>query len=197
MLDYSVSSISTLLKQASKSQVRKLLRQFRCRSNKDVEGFLHRLALKFENANISRTYVILNEEEASEKETLLMGYFTLSSNKAIDISQVSPVNKEFIFGYKEDNPQKYRNFTAAYLIGQVGRNDRYSSNELPGSVIFDEIYLIIYQSLVLTGGRLILLECKDELLNYYKHIGFRSIKNDDTELNRLIRRTDELFIEEL
>lgn len=61
----------------------------------------------------------------------------------------------------------------AYLIGQLGRCDSYSSVQLPGKDILDECYNAISTAARIVGGNLIVLECRENMFsNFYEGQGF-------------------------
>lgn len=69
-------------------------------------------------------------------------------------------------------------YAPAYLIAQIGKNDRY--NILNKYEIMNECREQIKNAINIVGGRIVILECYDELIDYYKENGFilYSDKND-------------------
>jgi len=64
-----------------------------------------------------------------------------------------------------------------YLIGQLGKNDRFWNN-ITGSEILQMAIDIICYANELVGGRIILIEAMDneKLINFYKKNGFKILQ---------------------
>lgn len=61
----------------SKQLVLKLLTDFSCPLNKDVEAFLHKKAYDFERVGMSRTYLVYAQKH-KEDALKLCGFYSLS-----------------------------------------------------------------------------------------------------------------------
>ncbi len=193
MIRYSVVPLADYIQEFGETSYYKLINDFKVEKDNDVQNFLNNHALSFDRENIGKTYLIINVDWANEENrNELAGYFTLANNKAIDVSDMTKSAKRRFFGSAAGYID--RNQEGAFLIGQLARNDKYNKNELPGDIILKEIYLIISNLVEKAGGRIIVLECKEELRTYYESKGFRYIKTNSQELNILIRRTDEIKI---
>ncbi len=74
----------------------------------------------------------------------------------------------------------HSNIIPFYLIGQLGRNNKYTSVELSGKTILSYIFDTIDKVHTIIGGRLILAECKDvpQLRSFYENNGFTYFQND-------------------
>jgi len=80
----------------------------------------------------------------------------------------------------------------AFLIGQLGRDTRYTQEDLAGKKMLEDCYGLINSARDIVGGRLILLECKpiDKLCNYYESEGFIDITEYADGLKQYIRFFD-------
>ena len=63
-----------------------VLSRFRNSKDSDIEEFLNRKALMYEERHWCSTYVLVNEERFMSGDTWIEGYFTLS-NKVIEIGE--------------------------------------------------------------------------------------------------------------
>ena len=77
-----------------------------------------------------------------------------------------------------------------YLIGQIGRSDKYNHDDLPGKIILRECYSRIESARKIVGGNLLLLECHEKMFNlFYKGQGFNKISDRlDHDLLTLYRK---------
>lgn len=81
-----------------------------------------------------------------------------------------------------------------YLIGQIGRNDMFSSQDLGLADILSEIYPILSEVQYRIGGSSILIEVDDDekLIELYKEHGFIYVDTDPEDLSQLLIHFDEI-----
>lgn len=193
MMKIAIIPLRDFLKVFDESIFKKFAKDFKCKKNSEIVTFLKNSSLIFEKENYCRTYLILKADLNSDDKPIIVGFFSLANNKCININNVEADDKEKYFG----KLAKYSNkeYESAFLIGQVGRNDCYSKEDLPGEFIFDEIYKIIFSLFEKGGGRVIMLECEPILKDYYQNErGFKYVQNNSNGLCLLLRRTDEIEI---
>mgnify|MGYP006968286324 FL=1 len=132
--------------------------KFSCQRETDLEDFLKDKAILYENTNFGKTYLILDKEELDKGSFIVMAYFTIAQ-KSVDISAISNKQKRKMLGSYpgRDNLKSI----PAYLIGQLGRSDSYSSQQLSGTDILNECYNAISMAARIVGGNLIILECRE------------------------------------
>lgn len=112
----------------------------------------------------------LGELLSEEYVFTIAAYFTIAQ-KSIDISSIPKKKRRKMLGAYPGRD----NLTSipAYLIGQLGRCDSYSSVQLPGKDILDECYNAISTAARIVGGNLIVLECRENMFsNFYERQGF-------------------------
>lgn len=152
------------------------LQKFSCQRETDLEDFLKDKAILYENTNFGKTYLILDKEELDKGSFIVMAYFTIAQ-KSVDISAISNKQKRKMLGSYpgRDNLKSI----PAYLIGQLGRSDSYSSQQLSGTDILNECYNAISMAARIVGGNLIILECRECMFsNFYEKHGFKKLYND-------------------
>ncbi|HJO95540.1 MAG TPA: hypothetical protein QF753_19245 [Victivallales bacterium] len=68
------------------------------------------------------------------------------------------------------------------LLGQVGKNYAFD-NQINLAIILENVYSVFKSVQHLIGGRIILLECKDEnrLISYYKKHGFYFLQKEKNQ----------------
>ena len=159
-----------------------IIRDFSCPKNNDVEHFLKKSALPNQRMNLSRTNLVFLPQG---DEHLLVGYYSL----ALQILDLSPVFskslRKKITGFKQEN----KSGAAVYLLGQLGKNFNRGANlNISGQDLFLLAMRDIFEASRYVGGRIILIECKDDahLKNFYgKDLGLQLI--DDNSDNGLLK----------
>jgi hypothetical protein len=150
------------------------LLNFSCPKNPDVEYFLKSKAIRFEQSDNARSYLILNSDNGD-----ILPYFALSFKEvSLEQTNLSKSKIKQLDGINK-NSEKVR----AYLIGQIAKNFAVLSNSITLSLILDEVYAIIAEAKALVGGRAIILECEknDKLIALYQANGFEILINTDDE----------------
>ena len=143
--------------------------------NEDVEYFLKNKALDFENRNKSRTCIIVDTDTLETK-----AYYTLSL-KTIEFNNT--VSKSTI--QKIDGYSKSVNAVAVILIGQLGKNSKYS-DVYRGADLLDYALDSIYKAQDILGGRICLIETESSIENskvvdFYLNNDFRILQNDKSD----------------
>ena len=141
---------------------------FSCPVNPDVEQFLIKKSIRFEESDNARTYFVLNQCNGE-----ILAYFSLSF-KEISFAE-SGLSKSQI--KKLDGISKDAKTVRTYLIGQIAKNFAIENNEINLNYLLKEIYTIISIAKDLIGGRTIILECEniDSLIKLYENHGFKRI----------------------
>ncbi|PKM47710.1 MAG: acetyltransferase [Firmicutes bacterium HGW-Firmicutes-8] len=111
----------------------------------------------------------------------LFAYFTIAL-KVLKISDSIP--KTLI--KKLDGLYKNIQETPVYLIGQLGKNDKYTDC-ISGQEIIEYALSVILKSFQYVGGRIILVECinDDNLIEFYVKNGFVFLQ--EAELVQMVR----------
>lgn len=163
-----------MLEAFSDEQRQKLLSNFSCPKNPDVETFLKYKAIRFEESDNSRTYLILDDHNGN-----ILAYLSLSFKEvSLEHSAISKNQVRRLDGINKTSEQ-----VRVYLIGQIGKDFAIRPNEITLKLILDEIYAIINEVKALIGGRAVILECdkNEKLLNLYKKNGFNVLINTQDE----------------
>jgi hypothetical protein len=174
---------------ASEDIVRGAITSFNCEINPDIKGFLVNRAIPFERASKSKTYFLMDEERLLNKEYVIIAYFTVAL-KVLKIAELGLSNRAIKeldgFSAKMDGEVIYD--FPVYLIGQVAKNDTYK-NEISGEAIIDHAISVISFAQDKVGGRVVLVECENVpyLLDFYKKLNFKVIKEDADKYVQLIK----------
>lgn len=108
----------------SEEELEKVISNFSCPKNQNVEKFLKEQAIEFTKKNQSVTYLVFSKEDA-----VLVGYFTLAS-KPIEVKSniFSKTMQRKISRVSEYNQEHQVFHLSAYLIAQLGKNFKEGAN---------------------------------------------------------------------
>ena len=183
----SIQSFSAI----EKDSFLRFINTFQCKKNLQVEEFLKKEALIYEKANISRTFVVLDNRNglySNDNVLKLLGYFTVAL-KVLDIPEtITSSQKRKICGFRFDGITE----VPVYLIGQIGKNDRYAF-EISGTELISWAESVIKEAFKHVGGRIILLECenREKLIKFYRSCGYTLLPksvDDSTNLIQFVKK---------
>lgn len=190
-LIYKVIPLGELLsKEYNQDNLNTAFKKFSCQREVDLENFLQEKAILYENTNLGKTYLILDSVELENKNFTIAGYFTIAQ-KSVDISQISAKKRRKMLG-SYPGRDKLKS-VPAYLIGQLGRCDSYSSLQLSGNAILNECYNVISLASRIVGGNLVVLECRDGMFSkVYEKLGFNKLYTslNEENLDTLYKKVD-------
>ncbi len=108
------------------------------------------------------------------------------------------MKKKLSKGYSLSKP-----YLSAYLIGQLGRNDRTPKDLLPGKKLLHYAFSILKKAQTLVGNRLVIADVVDGhtdeakgLVSWYESFGFRKLDLIETEEGKVLLRLYTLLREE-
>lgn len=154
---------------------------FFCKKDRDVQNFLHNKAIRFEDADKSRTYFVVDEEKLTESKLAIFGYFSLGI-KSIDLDKnISKSQRR-----KLDGISKNADSLNVYLIGQLAKNDSYKE-QVTGSEMLNYAIPLIKNCMKIIGGRVVLVECKnhEKLVDFYKKQDFTVLQKTEDSKNMI------------
>jgi len=177
-MKYKFFSLNELLEFSSKSQVRKLLKTFKCKRNLDLEQFLHQKAIIFEKKGRSRTYLYVDIDTKQ-----VIAYFTISI-ASLNIEFFSNETISYLYGQENVNSK----CLPCYLIGQLGKSDNCKLQI--GTKLLKKSISVIIKGHNILNGRFILLDSINnaKIIKFYEKNGFIPIENiiDDKEVIKMI-----------
>lgn len=185
-----------MMESIPQDELGKILSAFRNSKDSDIEEFLNKKALLYEDRHWCSTYILVDEERFANGETWIEGYFTLS-NKVIEISDTVSNNlrKRISNGLKKDD-----NFMHMILIGQLGKHvdkDTLTCSSISAKEILDKAFEVIEEVNERIVSRCVMLECRkcletdpeeeiesrQKLHKLYIDYGFKPLQ-DDGELTQ-------------
>ncbi len=155
------------------------LSSFTCTKNPDVQDFLRTKCISFQKKNSTRTYLLI-----SEKDKRILGYYRLALKSVFLEPKIFPSNIRRLTNIMKHEDCELVN---AFLIGQIGRDDQYTSKDISLTDFLDIIISQIEDVRKVVGGASILVEVSDEpkLIKKYQEYGFELLQNDRTSLSQL------------
>jgi predicted GNAT family N-acyltransferase len=122
--------------------------------------------------DISRTHLIMDAEDGK-----ILGYFTLAL-KCLNLGDTD-MDRSIV-----ESMNLNEGIAQAYLIGQLARAD----DAIPGlgKMMLDEALKAFSDGKRKFGCRMVRLDCRDELIDYYTSYGFKHIrKNHEKDMNQM------------
>lgn len=173
-------------------ELRKLLSEFSCEKNSDVERFLKEQSIEFTKKNQSVTYLVFTNEDVA-----LVGYFTLAIKPiSVNAENFSNTMKRKIARVSEFDESNGTYTLSAYLIAQLGKNYSDSFDErITGEQLLQAAVDTIRELQYMAGGMVVFLEAEDneKLIKFYqekngfKRFATKSVKSGTEEAHTLIQ----------
>lgn len=192
MINYIVVPLGELIRTDIKEKgIEEAFKKFSCNRETDLEDFLSNKAITYEKTNFGKTHLLIDLDELNKNEEVsIVAYFTISQ-KSIDISDMSKKKKRKVLG--EYPGRDGLKSIPAYLIGQLGRCDKYSSEDLPGQQLLNECYHAISMAARVVGGKIVVLECREHMFEkFYENQEFKKLYDslNDEKLYTLYKKID-------
>jgi hypothetical protein len=170
----------------SENRVLNFLKTFKCKVNEDVQNFLHdkNKCLRFQKKSKTRTYFIIDKRNDE-----IAAYFSISY-KPIILEKDHKISKSKCKKMSKEKNNKNIDLISTILIGQIGKSDGYSSEDIDLENILEYVFYIINIIKEYIGGRVILIEVDNEpkLIKHYEKYGFEKLQtsNDLSQLMQLL-----------
>ena len=89
MTGYKIITIDSLCEAIGEDECKKIIEQYRCPQNGDIEEFLRFKAIVFSRQSLAKTHLVF---ASYKEEVVLVGYFALA-NKMLFIPDKAPLTK--------------------------------------------------------------------------------------------------------
>lgn len=191
MKSYRVIPLGEILnKEYEQQKIEESFKKFSCHREHDLENFLMYKAIPYQKTGFGKTYLCIDDDALKRGQFVVMAYFTIAQ-KSLDISSLSKKKKRKVLG--EYPGRDNLNSVPAYLIGQLGRSDDYSNEDLPGEQILFECYHAISMAAMIVGGNMIVLECRQHMFEkFYEGQKFKKLYDEvnEEDLYTLYKKID-------
>lgn len=184
-----ISLLDMIEKLGDKSNtLNKLISEFSCPLNKDVEKFFKTSAITFAKQNLAPTYMVFTSYKG---QLVQVGYYTLCT-KTIHVSKarVSSNLRKRLLKFSAVNSETGDLVIVSPLIAQLGKNYYNDYNTLiSGDILLKMAIDRVRDAQKALGGKTVYVECEDKprLLDFYQRNGFvtfnkRLLERDETEV---------------
>lgn len=189
MIGFKIINLKIMVEEIGEEPTKKLLSNFSCLLNQDVETFLRQKAIEFSKQGLSQTHLVFASYKNNPE---LVGYFCLA-NKYITVqrSSLSKTLRKRIskFSTLDKNIDAY--CLSAPLIAQLGKNYAKELNLLiTGKELLQMACQKVSDIQLDLGGKFAYLECEDKpkLIQFYTANGFfefdkRPLDRDETNID--------------
>lgn len=191
MLEYNLISLGDLLSNDfDENKIVSVFEKFSCQFETELEDFLLNDSIKYEKAGFGKTFLFLDSERLKNEELSIMAYYTIG-HSSVDISNIKGKSRRKMLGSYpgRDNLTNL----ATFMIAQLGRSDKYSSEDLSGATILSECYNSLSIAAKIIGGNIVSLECREHMYSkFYEKQGYRKLtdKLSEKKLYSLYRKVD-------
>lgn len=182
MKDYIVVPLGEIIgKGYDKEKIESAFKKFSCHREIDLENFLVQKAETYENGGVGKTYLCVDREKLEKGEFIILAYFSLAQ-RSIELNELSNKKRRKLLG-SYPGRDKLKSMPA-FLIGQLGRCDDCSAEELSGQQLLNECYHAISLAAKIVGGNLLVLECREHMFEkFYENQGFKKLYDELNEEN--------------
>ena len=179
-MKYQTVSLYDLQKQGvGKDEIQKILSDFSCPLNCDVEEFIVRKAYDFERIGLSRTNLVYVLEQ--DKDPILVAFFTIGLSHVLIGNELSKIDRKNLFGTSFPIGSTLKTL----LIGQLSKNYKNGYNKLiSGDILMKVVFERIKEIHQILPSVVTHIDCKDVLFlrKYYERFGFSLFKQIDNRL---------------
>lgn len=182
--DYTIINIREYLALGSDEDVGepaliRMLSDFFCPKNPDVERFLKSNAIEFTKKNQSVTYLVFSNDEGE-----LIGYFSIALKPlTVRGEMVSNTVKRKLLRISELDASSQTYTMSAYLIAQLGKNFANDRNDkISGAELLELAWTVIEEMQYMGGGTVAFLEANNDekLIKFYNENRFSQFDTRQT-----------------
>ena len=177
MNDCIAVNIQDMLKAIGEEKLSKLLSDFSCPLNREVEDFVRNKSIDFAQRKLSITYLVM--KRTNEDKNILVGIYTLS-HKAIEItnSNISNTTRKKLLRYAALDKDTNKYNISAFLIAQFGKNNAVPKNyavedgkTISGNELMDLTFELLKHVQYCVGGGVVYLDCENvvKVLDFYQN----------------------------
>ena len=163
-------------------RLKKVLSEFSCPLNPDVERFLKEQEIEFAKKQQAVTYLLISLEDGA-----LLGYFSITVKPlVVSAEPFSNTMRRKLARFSDINQEEQTYNMAAYLIAQLGKN---FNEKVAGRVTGEDIIALAIEQLKYVqyeiGGSVLFVEAEDreKLLAFYERCGYKRFATRQTSTN--------------
>lgn len=163
----------------SDESLTEVISTFKCAQDKDIESFFYNKAVLFDKKGKSKTHLVLDFDALETGQIVILAYFSIAIHLLKIPEGTSTTKIRRLDGLYSRTGSEPITEIPSYLIGQLAKNDKYSS-VISGSLILGYALNVISIAEKHVGGRNICIECRDipQIISFYEHSGFKTLGRD-------------------
>lgn len=155
------------------------LNDFKCERDEDIECFLYKHSINYEEQNIARTFLIMDDA----KPGVVIGYFAIGLNVMHFDTSLSVQDAYEGINLCESG------FHPVYKLFMIGKDDRYKNFVNMKDIFFGDVLRYINECQDKVGGEIFYIDCDPNLQDYYDSLGFEYLDEiKDKDLIRMIMK---------
>ncbi len=161
-------------------EIKKVLSNFSCPLNSEVEYFMHKKAYDFERVGLARTYLVYAYSKKDQPPKLVAMYSLGQSNVVINDNLTKNMKKK-VFGTSYPIGKNIKTL----LIGQLSKNYTDGNNQyITGDILMGLIFERIKEIHKLFPSVVTHIDCEDKeaLKRFYSRYGFEMFKKNNNML---------------
>jgi hypothetical protein len=148
-----------------------MIEEFSCVKDSDVEAFIKEKSIRYERSGLSRTYLYITQDG---ENTGIVAYFSVAITST-DFEGISKSRKAKVLGGKPGRDTK--DHFGGILIAQLARGDAFDSSDINGREMILDAEKIIDQGRYYLGGRIMYLDCREPLIDFYRESGYALVSD--------------------
>lgn len=183
MIYRTISLYDMINQKIGKDEIMKILSDFSCPLNPDVEYFIHYKAYEFERVGLARTYLVY--AQPSYGKTYLVAVYALGQSNVELSDSLKSSHRKKLFGTTYPIGKNIKTL----LIGQLAKNYTNGYNEyITGDILMSLVFSRIKDIHMIFPSVVTHVDCKDDenLKRYYEKYGFQLFKKKDDMLVYLL-----------
>jgi hypothetical protein len=163
--DLELQPLLKLLQFIEHELLERMIKEFSCARDSDVEFFLKYNAISYEQKGISRTYLYLTEAIPRR----IAAYFAVGIT-ATSFQNISKSRKSKVLGFKPGRDTK--DHFGGIIVGQLARADGFNPSDINGKEIIKGAEYIIERGREYLGGKIVYIDCREPLIKFYTENGY-------------------------
>lgn len=183
---YKQVNLLEMLEEIGEDGVKRILSNFSCPLNPDVESFLLDKSILFSNQSLGATHLVFT---SYKQEVVLVGYYALAYKSVIIKERdVSSRWRRRLNRFAIHDQELHRYYIALPLIGQLGKNfSRGYDSLITGDELLKMACDKIRSIQLAISGKIAYLECEDipALTSFYERNGFSRFANRNLDKDEI------------
>jgi hypothetical protein len=167
--DIVLHSLQNRIKQGRPELLDRLIKEFSCAKDTDVEHFLKNNAIYYERKGLSRTYLYVTDDVDAPA---IAAYFSVAIT-ATNFQGISKSRKAKVLGFKPGRDTK--DHFGGILVGQLARADGFGVLDINGHEMMKDTEAVIEKGRYYIGGKLVYIDCKGPLVGFYRENGYSPV----------------------